>query len=284
MMSLDMLRCPRCGGALEAVSAALRCARCRAAYDVRDGVADLLPWSSGAPGEEWSRWREKLDKLQEWRRATWDGSQASAARQRIADDLIAEFFKFARVPESGAVLEIGCGSADLRRHVPRRRYVGLDPLLQAVPRAEGIGPDDVFVRGVGEKLPIADESFETVMICETLDHALDPAGVIREARRVLKPSGVLAVMQSVRLEMPPPPAAVRLRAAAGGLKARLLGRRGVDDADTKMHAIRQEELAALVGAELLVESGITRGSVMFLRALKQDLSAPRRPKRDVGTA
>lgn len=124
----DLLRCPRCGGGLDADSSSLRCARCRAVYEVRAGIPDLLPWSGGVAGPEWSRWRDKLDSLQQWRAETWAGGSGTAARQKVADDLASEFFKFMRVPETGTVLDIGCGSAELRRFVPRRRYVGLDPL------------------------------------------------------------------------------------------------------------------------------------------------------------
>lgn len=283
---IALMRCPRCGGALESLSGSLRCVRCRAAYEVRGSIPDLLPWSGGLPGQEWARWREKIEALKEWRRETWDGGRASLSRQKVADDLAAEFFRFARVPEHGAVLEIGCGSAELRRFVPRRAYWGLDPLL-GTPGAPEPGPSqapagDVLIRGVGERLPLADESFDTVLVCETLDHSLDPAQVVRESRRVLKEGGLLAIMQSVRLAMPSPPLRVRLRAAAGRMKASLMGARRIEDADTKMHAIGQDDLAALVNAQMLVESGITRGSVMFLRSLKQDPGAPRPPKRNLG--
>jgi len=283
---LLLLRCPRCGGAFDVESSALRCARCLAVYEVRGGIPDLLPWSGGVPGSEWSRWREKLDSLQQWRAETWEGGSATEARQRVADELAAEFFKFMRVPETGTVLDIGCGSAELRRFVPRRRYVGLDPLVgtPGAPEPPPAAAGDLIVRGVGEKLPFADGVFETVMICETLDHALDPVLVIREARRVLKEGGLLAILQSVRLEIPAPGLAVRARVSAGRLKARLLGRARVQDADTKMHALGQDQLAAMAGSEMIVESGVTRGEVMFLRVLKQDPAAARRPKRDVGTA
>ncbi len=275
-----LMACPRCGGSLGEGEGLLVCDRCMAAFDVREGVPDLLPWSGGAPGPEWARWREKLDLLAEWRRATWDESAASGQRRKVAEDLATEFFRFARVPEPGPVLEIGCGSGALRRYLPRRRYWGLDPMPASARTSTGDdrqAPAMVLLRGVGERLPLADAAFGAVLLCETLDHCLDPRQVIREARRVLRPGGVLAILQGVRLEQPPPPPRlkmhVRMRAAAGRLKARVMGslgsmrRAALRDEDTKTHPFGQDDLAALVGSEIFVESGITRGTVMFLRAV-----------------
>jgi SAM-dependent methyltransferase len=291
---LDLIRCPRCGGSLEPTSGSLRCVRCQAIYEVRGGIPDLLPWSGGVAGQEWARWRERLDAVR-------SGGRAQLAQREIAEDVATDFFKFARVPESGTVLEIGCGSTALRRYVPRRRYWGLDPLAgmagmagapggvetspapASAPTAAGTHAEGVvLLRGIGERLPLADASFDTVLVCETLDQTLDPGQVIREAHRVLKLGGLLAVMQSVRLEMPRPSLGTRFWSAATRSASRLTGGPTGTTAPDTAPAIGQDDLSGMVKAEMLVESGITRGTVMFLRALKQDLAAPRRPKRDVG--
>lgn len=282
-MDLECLACPRCSGGLAANEGSLQCERCRAIFMVTDGIPDLLPWSGGAPGPEWAAWRQKLDLLQQWRRSTWNGTTASQERQKIADDLATEFFRFQRVPETGPVLEVGCGSGELRRHMPRRRYFGLDPLLATAeaPLSFDGSPRPVFLRGVGERLPLADASFETVLLCEILDHSLDPVKVISEARRVLRPGGLLAVLQSVRLSIPKPPLHVRARVFAGQVKAKLTGRRGIAADDTKMHVLTQDSLVEMMNEQMLVESGVTHASTMFLRALKHQPDAPRPSKRNV---
>jgi SAM-dependent methyltransferase len=266
---VDRLACPRCRGALLAADDVLACRECAAEYEVHRGVPDLMPWSGGEPGREWDRWRNKLDLLQEWRRSTWDQSEQAESRQELADDLTNNFFEFVRVPAGGAVLEIGCGSGELRRYLPDNGYWGLDPLFAEPPTNATYGDaiPTVFFRGVGECLPLTDASFDTVLLCETLDHCLDPARVIGEARRVLKPGGLLGVMQSLHVA---PPLHAKLRASAGKLKSRLLGRWRPGDADTKTHPLRPDQLRALVSSQLLIDAETPCGSDLFLRAFKRE--------------
>jgi SAM-dependent methyltransferase len=257
-----ILACPRCRGAMTPAESALRCAGCGARYAVVEGVPDLLPWSGGSPGREWDRWREKLERLQDWRRATWTGSAAAGARQRQADDLAAVFFAFARIPEGARVLEIGCGAADLRRFLPGRSYVGVDPM--PLPSKDGAA----LVRGVGERLPVTEGAFDAVLLCETLDHALDPACVLGEARRALRAGGVLAIQQSVRVEAARAPLPVRLRVAGGRLRARLAGTLPPEEAQTKMHVFTLETLRALTEAQLVVDAAAEQHGTALLRAIK----------------
>jgi SAM-dependent methyltransferase len=273
-IEIEVLACPRCDGPLEAAGPWLQCARCRAPYGVRGGIPDLLPWSGGAPGEEWTRWREKLGLLQRWRRDTWDGTPAARERQDVADTSAARFFQFARLP-AGRVLEVGCGSAELRRHVPHCAYWGLDPLAGDRPAGaaerEAGGNAPVLVRGVGEKLPFAPGAFAGVFLCETLDHALDPARVLREACRVLASGGVLAILQSVRSEAAGPPLWVRMRARAGRLKARLMGlRMPLEDRLTKMHVLERASVPSLVSAAgMAVEEVQSLDSSVMVRAIRR---------------
>lgn len=185
----------------------------------------------------------------------------------MADRLTREFFAFARLPAAGRVLEIGCGSGRMRRFLDGRDYWGLDPLLDRPPE-EAAGEGGVFLKGIGEALPVADGCFETVLLCETLDHTLDPDRVIAEAFRSLRGGGVLAVMQNIRIETPVVPLGRRMRVTLGRMKARLRGARRIEDGETKTHRFIQEDLARMVGGAFRLDALRRVETMLLLRAVK----------------
>ena len=73
-----------------------------------------------------------------------------------------------------------------------RRWV-----LQAGERAVQLGLDDRcrYLQGVAETLPFEDESCDLVTYQTLLIHAVDPAAVIGEMRRVVRPGGLLLLAE-----------------------------------------------------------------------------------------
>lgn len=89
------------------------------------------------------------------------------------------------------VLDIGCGPQPVPSYLegwPLSLVHGIDPL----PPTNGPHPF-TFVQGRAEQLPWADGYFTTVVAATSLDHVVDPAQVLREARRVLRPGGRLFI-------------------------------------------------------------------------------------------
>jgi SAM-dependent methyltransferase len=91
---------------------------------------------------------------------------------------------------SGVLLDIGCGYMPYRELLlapPSRvtKYVGLD--LAAHPNYP-ISPDLVWD---GMTIPLPDESVDSAMATEVLEHCPEPDLVLREIHRVLRPGGVL---------------------------------------------------------------------------------------------
>jgi ubiquinone/menaquinone biosynthesis C-methylase UbiE len=114
------------------------------------------------------------------------------------------------LPPGGVVLDIGCGSAlaaDRLRDVDAT-YVGLDfgghHIESAAKRYRDIeGPlRTSFVRGDGERLPVADAGVDVVIFTEVIEHLLRPELAVWEIARVLKPGGVLVMTTNNASEMP----------------------------------------------------------------------------------
>ena len=105
------------------------------------------------------------------------------------------------VPEAkGRILEIGLGAGhNLAYYNPEHveTVVGIDPCEEsrrlAEPRVQAV-PFAVECKvGSAEALPEDDGSFDTVLMTYSLCTIPDPRAAVSEARRVLKPPGVLIV-------------------------------------------------------------------------------------------
>ncbi len=94
------------------------------------------------------------------------------------------------------VLDLGSGGGLLSAALGDHEFtvVALDPSLASLEagKAHGgsAGRGISFVGGVGERLPFADGSFDAVVCMEVLEHVGDPAAVVAEAARVLRPGGM----------------------------------------------------------------------------------------------
>lgn len=89
---------------------------------------------------------------------------------------------------SGRVLDIGCGHRQIEFLLaPNTAYIGLD---YPTTHAKGYsGCPDLF--GDGQCLPFREESFDTVIALDVLEHLPTPEQCIQEAARVLKKGGQL---------------------------------------------------------------------------------------------
>ena len=105
----------------------------------------------------------------------------------------------------GDVVEIGSGTGASLPHYERAaRVVAVEPdesMASRLPAkiVEASVPVEV-VRGRAEELPFPDESFDAAVFAFVLCSVEDPARVLEEARRVLKPSGKLVLLEHVRGE------------------------------------------------------------------------------------
>lgn len=102
--------------------------------------------------------------------------------------------------EAGArVLDVGCGTgavallaqelAGTEGHV-----VALDPSAGMLDVAREAGVERL-IRGLGDRLPFADDSFDMVTMGYALRHVADLEGCFREYYRVVKPGGKILLLE-----------------------------------------------------------------------------------------
>lgn len=110
------------------------------------------------------------------------------------------------VPQAqGDVLELGCGGGINMAFYDAaqiRSFSGLDPSPALLDRsreaaqAKGMSAD--IRGGVGEAMPFADASFDTVLVTFTLCSVDDQRKVLSEMRRVLRPGGKVLFLEHGR--------------------------------------------------------------------------------------
>ncbi|OAO05283.1 phospholipid methyltransferase [Sphingomonadales bacterium EhC05] len=103
---------------------------------------------------------------------------------------------------SGEVLELGCGGGINLEFYDRSRVsklTGLDPSVELLDytrsEASARGFDMDILDGIGEAMPFADASFDTVLTTFTLCSVQDGPKVLSEMRRVLKPGGKILFLE-----------------------------------------------------------------------------------------
>ena len=103
----------------------------------------------------------------------------------------------------GRVLDIGCGTGrNLVLFGSGVRAIGLDPCPQSLQRTRRRAPGVPLVRARAEALPFRDGAFDTVVSGLVFCSVVDVARGLDEVRRVLKPGGVLRMLEHVRSTRP----------------------------------------------------------------------------------
>jgi SAM-dependent methyltransferase len=119
----------------------------------------------------------------------------------LADLIRSDFYRLFAFPEGarGTLLDAGCGTGietrNLARLVPGLQLCGVDissvALAGAVANSGTDGPR--FYQSALETLPFSDRVFDYIGSHEVIEHVEDPAIVLAELWRVLKPGGVCVI-------------------------------------------------------------------------------------------
>ncbi|MEO7795162.1 MAG: class I SAM-dependent methyltransferase [Thermoanaerobaculia bacterium] len=122
------------------------------------------------------------------------GSAIDAARA-LTDRVVGE------LPAAGRVLEIACGAGGPTRRAhelrPQLEWLACDLSLPRLVQASRRAPGARFFCAEADRLPFASRHFDAVVAIEAAFHFPSRAAFLTEARRVLRPGGVLVLTDLV---------------------------------------------------------------------------------------
>ncbi len=182
-MSLDprlsaLLACPVCHARLQEESNMLLCASCGRHYVIDSGIpVFLVKLPAGKEVDyitHYVRDSEVFDYFETQRGAT------EHSERRIRE------YTLSLVPkETQSILDVGCGSAWVAKALQRsgRFLCSLDISTQ---NHVGIAVDSYH-------LPFQDNSFDTIIAAEIIEHLNNPEVFVAELLRVIKPSGAIII-------------------------------------------------------------------------------------------
>ena len=139
-------------------------------------MAARVPYSPAGLEEDMERCNYKLDDS--WFRYYNGGPRRDGLRQRY-NHIISSTVK-------GPVLDIGCGPGVTCTELRSKGFTvtGIDYSDKIIRIASARGGD--YIWGKAEELPFDDDSFETVIMTEVLEHVVDIDKAIAEADRVAR--------------------------------------------------------------------------------------------------
>ena len=176
-----------------------------AASKIAHALVSLIPDSDAALNRDFSRLQQVRDtraqKAQDYFQdvaKTWDSIRAMHVSQQKLEETL---FKIVGEDFNGDLLDIGTGTGRILEILASRvrRGVGVDMssgmLAVARTNLERADLKHIHVRkGDMYRLPIEDDSFDLAILHMVLHYSDNPAEVIREACRVLRPDGRLIVV------------------------------------------------------------------------------------------
>ena len=197
-IDVNILCCPHCGGSLARQFPVVRCRSCAARYDETPGFLDLSGADESGTDQIAGNSPMYLDRYEPLLRPAFlrvTGANWSEGVTVAQED---EFLARHLPASSGPVLDLAAGAgrwtAVLAGQVGARRLIAMDLATAMVRRLRRVLPDVAALRGSAERIPFADGSLGAVSCWNALQSMADPARVIADVGRCLRPGGVFTLL------------------------------------------------------------------------------------------
>jgi len=121
----------------------------------------------------------------------------------VPEAIRAAVWRAAESPRGARVLDLGAGTGRIGRAFVAAgdRYIGIDSSLEMLRQfqrqaGQSRARTPLLVQALGERLPFPDASIDVVLLMHLLSGAGNWRGLLQDARRVMRPGGVLIVGQA----------------------------------------------------------------------------------------
>jgi SAM-dependent methyltransferase len=122
---------------------------------------------------------------------TYEGRRRQIARAEVRRVLSEARIEDQRFFEGKVVVDIGPGPLGFPDACDAAVSIGVEPLAERFAAAGLLIPDSraVYLAVGAEQIPLVSASADVVLSRNSLDHVSDPAAVVDEVRRILRPGG-----------------------------------------------------------------------------------------------
>lgn len=173
---------------------------------------------------------------------------------------IAALVRLAAAQPGQQVLEVGCGGGHVLERFSHAHLTGIDMSAEMLARTRvRCGGDPDLMRGAAEALPFADRSYDVVLCTEVLEHTRDPAAVIAELMRVVRPGGrvVVSIPNERNIDR-----AKRLLRSVPGLR-RLLRTLAEEENEWHLHSFDLQMLRDIADGQAVIDviAGVPFGGI-----------------------
>lgn|GEM_PF-2909305 len=103
---------------------------------------------------------------------------------------VAVLKRYVKIESKTNTLDIGCGPDGMINYIDGQRF-GMDPLMDYYFLEFQMSKHIIWIKGIGEVIPLKDECLDVLISTNSLDHSQNPALVLKEMNRILKKKGIL---------------------------------------------------------------------------------------------